>query len=75
MKDIRNPYLEREIIRYGNLGEFFALARESNQDDEYTLAWIDCSATGTRLGRGLFIRGNHAESITGKNPRDHRPGG
>lgn len=69
LKEIHNPYLEREIIRYGNLDEFFALARESSQDCEYTLAWIDCSATGTRLGRGLFIRGNHAQSIAGKPPR------
>ncbi|WP_089725668.1 FAD-binding oxidoreductase [Candidatus Thiosymbion oneisti] len=69
LKGIRNPYLEREIIRYGNLDEFFALARESNRDYTYTAAWIDCSATGTQLGRGLFIRGNHAESITGKPPR------
>jgi len=69
LKHIRNPYLEREIIRYGNLDEFFALARESDRDYEYTVAWIDCSATGTRLGRGLFIRGNHAGSMVEKPPR------
>jgi len=69
LKRIRNPYLDREIIRYGDLDEFFALARESDQDYEYTVAWVDCSATGTRLGRGLFIRGNHAGSMVEKPPK------
>jgi len=37
LKHIRNPYLNREIIRYGNLDEFFVLARESDRDYEYTV--------------------------------------
>jgi len=63
---INNPYIDQEIIRYRNLSEFFALTRESDQDYEHTIAWIDCLAKGRQLGRGLFIRGNYAEHVGGK---------
>jgi len=61
------------VIRYDNLNELFALARESNQDYEYTLAWIDYLATRTQLGQGLFIRGKQPSPLPA-NPRDHRLG-
>jgi FAD/FMN-containing dehydrogenase len=35
------------------------LSNESDQDFEYTVAWVDCLARGKELGRGLFMRGNH----------------
>jgi hypothetical protein len=34
-------------VRYGRLEEFFRLSRESDAT-EYTVAWIDCAATGHR---------------------------
>lgn len=66
---INNPYIDYETIRYKNLGEFFALARESDKAYEHTVAWIDCLAKGKHLGRGLFIRGNYAEALEGKVPK------
>ena len=69
LKPISNSYIDQEIIRFQNLGEFFALSIESDPTHEYTVAWIDCLATGEHLGRGLFIRGNHADRVEGKPPR------
>ncbi len=60
LKAISGPLIDQEIIRYGRLEEFFRLSRESDTTYEYTVAWIDCAATGASLGRGLFIRGNDA---------------
>jgi len=60
LKPVSNSYIEQEIIRYQNLDEFFQITEDSDQDYEYTVAWIDCLATGNKLGRGLFTRGNHA---------------
>ncbi len=55
------PHLRREVIRYANLDEFFSLAAESDQRFEYTAAWVDCLAGGSRIGRGLFTRANHCD--------------
>jgi FAD/FMN-containing dehydrogenase len=61
LKPITSEFIDQEIIRYGNLNEFFTLSRESDEAFEYTVAWVDSLAQGFALGRGLFIRGNHAE--------------
>jgi FAD/FMN-containing dehydrogenase len=60
LRRIAGPWIDHESIRFGGLDEFFALAAESDQAFEYTVAWIDCLARGPRLGRGLFLRGNHS---------------
>ena len=62
LKKIPGSNIEQETIRFNNLKEFYSLSDESDKDWEYTVAWIDCLATGDELGRGLFIRGNHCES-------------
>ncbi|HPE79091.1 MAG TPA: FAD-binding oxidoreductase [Gammaproteobacteria bacterium] len=62
---VNNAFIDQEVIRYSNLAEFFSLARESEARFEHTVAWIDCLARGERLGRGLFIRGNHANAAEG----------
>ncbi len=62
LKKIPGSKIEQETLRFNNLKEFYTLSDESDKDWEYTVAWIDCLATGDELGRGLFIRGNHCES-------------
>jgi len=60
LKPINNPLIQMETIRLDNLDDFFAVSADSDASYEYTVAWIDCLATGRSLGRGLFMRGNHA---------------
>lgn len=60
LKRIHNATMDVETIRFGRLDDFFDLSAESDRQYEYTVAWIDCMARGSHLGRGLFIRGNHA---------------
>ncbi len=62
MKPIRTPYISMDRIRYGSLAEFEQVAADSDQDFEYTVAWVDCLASGKHLGRGIFMRGNHETS-------------
>lgn len=69
LRPVKSEYIEREIIRYRSLDEFFALARESDVTYEHTVAWIDCLAKGKHLGRGLFIRGNYAATVERKDSR------
>jgi FAD/FMN-containing dehydrogenase len=55
---IRSAYLDVERIAFGHVRDFFALAEESVDSHEHTVAWIDCTATGSELGRGIFQRAN-----------------
>jgi len=68
LKSIKNAYIKQDTIRCPNLDTFFELSLESDKDYEYTVAWVDCLARGKNLGRGLFIRGNHAEEQLKKVP-------
>lgn len=66
LKRVANSALNVETIKYDNLGEFFELSEASDSRFEYTVAWIDCLAGGEALGRGHFIRGNHATPTQAK---------
>ncbi len=60
LRRVPGPWIETESIRFEALDDFFALSKESSPRFEYTVAWIDCLASGTKLGRGHFLRGDHA---------------
>lgn len=58
---VRSGEIERTVVRFGDLEEFFALSAELDASHEYSVAWIDCLAKNRRRGRGVFIVGDHAE--------------
>jgi FAD/FMN-containing dehydrogenase len=60
LKPVKSRFIDSESFKYQTLNEFFTLSEESEAEFEYTAAWLDCSAKGKKLGRGQFIRGNHA---------------
>ena len=60
LRPITSALIDSESIKFANLDEFFALSAESDARFEYTVAWVDCAAQGERLGRGLYLCGNHA---------------
>ena len=68
LRRLPGPWLESEAIRVGDLDEFFALAAESAATHEYTVAWVDCLAQGRSLGRGHFLRADHAPGEAGAVP-------
>jgi FAD/FMN-containing dehydrogenase len=59
LKRVPGAGIAQERVRFSSLDGFFDLAAE---DDawEYTVAWVDCLAGGRRLGRGVYLRGDHA---------------
>jgi FAD/FMN-containing dehydrogenase len=57
---IASAMMDVETIPFGNLDEFFAIAAESDGVFDYTVSWVDCLATGSDIGRGLFSRGRHS---------------
>src|SRR5436305_3151594 len=62
LKRIANPYISVDRIRFSSLDEFKQIAADSDQDFEYTVAWIDSLGSGNELGRGIFMRGNHLDA-------------
>lgn len=60
LRPIVSDAIDVEEVRMGGLSDFFSIADASDADHEYTVAWIDALATGDEVGRGMFIRGNHA---------------
>lgn len=61
LKQTATPDVIEETIRFGSIAEFLRLSAQSDDDFEYSVAWIDSSARGARRGRGLFMRANHAQ--------------
>lgn len=43
-----------------NLQHLFQLLQDPALDDRYSVAWIDCLASGEQLGRGIAMFGHHA---------------
>jgi FAD/FMN-containing dehydrogenase len=60
LKPVNSVNMAVETIRFSNLQEFKLLSSESAKTHMYTVAWVDCLAKGASLGRGIFIRANHA---------------
>lgn len=62
LRRIDSPMIDAEHIRMHGLDEFFHLTDDSDGRYEYTVAWVDCLARGRDVGRGIFMRGNHADA-------------
>ncbi len=59
-----SPFIVMESIKFDCIEEFFEINAESESRYDYTVSWIDTTASGANLGRGIYNRGNHA------NPED-----
>ncbi|HDR9081987.1 MULTISPECIES: FAD-binding oxidoreductase [Burkholderia] len=57
---IRSSQIRSTSIRFASLSGFFELADDCDAKHEYSVAWIDCLASGASLGRGIFMAGDHA---------------
>jgi FAD/FMN-containing dehydrogenase len=66
LKRIPGTGIAMQRIRFPDLDGFFELA-STDAEHEYTVAWVDCLARGRRLGRGIYMRGDHSP-LTGDPP-------
>lgn len=62
LRRVVSSLIEQRTIRFGGLGEFFELSQVHDNRYEYTVAWVDCLARGSHVGRGHYIAGNHAQT-------------
>lgn len=57
LKRIPTEYVDVENIQFHSISEFFELSEESHHID-YTVSWLDTTARGEQMGRGVFQRGD-----------------
>lgn len=57
---IKSTFIHQKTIRAKNLKETFE-AFKRYQDVTYSVAWIDASAKGSEIGKGLLFTGEHCE--------------
>jgi FAD/FMN-containing dehydrogenase len=74
LRPIHNAYIETETIKFGSLDEFYDINEESVRDYEATVSWTDCLIQGKSLGRGHYIRGNHAGPQLSERKIPRQPG-
>lgn len=60
LRPIETAYVTERTIKARNLDEAFRLFEEHEADYPYSVAWIDCLASGDRLGRSHLMFGRHA---------------
>jgi FAD/FMN-containing dehydrogenase len=74
LRRVESPWIVVESMAVDSLDAMLAGLARAN-DWQYTVGWIDCLARGRALGRGILMRGRHADAIeaaSGRWPRSWR---
>jgi FAD/FMN-containing dehydrogenase len=75
MAKMPSAYIYAESIKYKSLDEFFEINTESEKLFPFTVSWVDCTASGKALGRGLYNRGRNANPNIENVPTDYPENG
>ena len=57
---VETRFIHVDEKRCPNLDAMLSMMEESDDAYHYSVAWIDCSARGRHLGRGILGQGDHA---------------
>ena len=60
MVRISSSYIKQETVKAKNINEIMDIFEESERYS-FSVAWIDCLATGENLGRSIMMRGEFAK--------------
>ncbi|WP_186405473.1 FAD-binding oxidoreductase [Candidatus Accumulibacter aalborgensis] len=71
LQPIANAWITLENRAFRNLEEYFQINHAREAVWPYTVAWIDCAARGSALGRGVYMAGRHAPVGTNPPPIRH----
>lgn len=68
---IESAYINQVTFKAKNLEEILTLFEE-NKNATYSVAWIDCLASGASLGRSLLMLGEHSQQGCLTNSKDNK---
>ena len=66
----KSCYFDFENIQFNGLEEFLSSQKNLKKSHEYTVSWVDCASTGSKLARGIFMRANHSDKKDSKSHSD-----
>lgn len=67
LRPIASRKIRYEGIKFQGIDEFLSISGNNNHA-EYTVAWIDCVSRGRNFARGIYMAGDHSESIEPRKP-------
>jgi FAD/FMN-containing dehydrogenase len=60
LRPVESGWVLVDYQKAANLEDALVRMTESDVSYQYSVAWIDCLATGRHMGRAILMRGNHA---------------
>jgi decaprenylphospho-beta-D-ribofuranose 2-oxidase len=60
MRPVETAWMRVDTERHRNLESLMDALERVDPTHRYSVAWLDCSATGSHLGRGILDAGDHA---------------
>ncbi len=60
MSPIESPFMVVQHHQAPDLAGVIKFLQDKSIDDQYSVAWVDCLAKGSKLGRSVLITGHHA---------------
>ena len=61
LRPVESAYIMVDYRKTADFNQTLDAFVREDQDYQYSVAWIDCVATGASLGRSVLMRGNHAK--------------
>lgn len=55
---VPSAFLTAQDTPFAHVTDYFAIAAEKKDQFEHTMAWVDCSTGGAKLGRGILSSAN-----------------